>query len=58
MRLVLSGRDPEVHYPHYICVFSAGGGGGLFFGILFLVQALATWVIAFLADWKFILDTA
>jgi hypothetical protein len=34
------------------CIFGAGGAGGVFFGILFLLLALATWVIAFRADWN------
>lgn len=33
------------------CIFGAGGAGGVFFGILFLLLALATWVIAFRANW-------
>src|SRR5690348_13158961 len=34
------------------CIFGAGGVGGVFVGILFLLLALATWVIAFRAGWN------
>jgi len=33
------------------CIFGAGGAGGIFFGILFLLLAIATWVIAFQYGW-------
>jgi hypothetical protein len=33
------------------CIFGAGGPGGVFFGILFLALAIATWTIAFMAGW-------
>ena len=33
------------------CIFGAGGAGWVFFGVLFLLLAIATWVIAFRADW-------
>lgn len=34
------------------CIFGAGGAGGVFFGILFLALAIATWTIAFMAGWE------
>jgi len=33
------------------CIFGPGGAGGIVFGILFLLLAVATWVIAFNAGW-------
>lgn len=34
------------------CMFGAGGAGGVFFGIVFLALGIATWVIAYQADWQ------
>lgn len=34
------------------CLFGAGGTGGVFFGIVFLLLAVSTWVIAYQASWE------
>src|ERR1039457_6883803 len=46
--LSIAGRSP---FDERRLHWQGAGGGGVFFGVLFLLLAIATWVIAFRADW-------